>query len=545
MAGMTIAEITELRRNGQLERALKEAEDLFAQFKNKFTATALYWCLYDIFKKEGSADKLKLLYENMKSLYDNYCGEDELIRRSLDKLETRISTPLFFQLREAIERAKDGHNDKDFNDALNRMWRESTFPAHLHPEYAWLIYYTLKSTPSYEVRQRKVLFHRYLNLHRPAPSPLHSGILSEAIKTKQSHPLQFRFRDFINLWGIKNISEQDWEQFKTDEGSIVTSNVEKLIGLYANELKTEKAKAPQEFSELVDKALLKIKNNQNLFLYKAIVLISQDKRANALDYYKKLILKTPKKFYLWQHAADLVEDINVKICLLCKALTIERNEEFLGNCRLKLAVLLIRKGMYAEAKRELEIYRDFYLTKGWHLKFEFKQIYNSLSSVEAAQNNKVLYERYSTLGDDFVHEGLPTILALKVNEKLVEDKNRKGKKVNVWTLRTKEKTLILKNPTRFGLKKEMPNGTLFKVIMPDDTILGVKAIEAIPEDTDWIKRAEGVVKLRTNVNGKKYCMIADAYIPERFLSGVSDNQRLSVLAYLQEERWTPASVSIT
>lgn len=535
---LTIPEITELRKNGQLDRAFREADQLFTRFKNKFTATALFWCIYDTFKQEQEKERLEMLFDRMAILYDTYCQGDDFIHNAFNKVEIKIKHPLFFQLREAIFSAKNGDIDSGLNRKLETMWKEGEFPKYLHLEYAWLLYYSIKSTPTYELKERKKMFNRYLKLNAPKPSVLHSRILSEAIKTKQSHPDQFRIRDFIKLWGLENLIEQDWEQIRTDEGHLVTSTVEKLIGIYTKELKTNKVRSDEEFSKLVDEALLKIKNNTNLSLYKALVLVSQDKAKEALDYYRRLIIKSPSRCYLWQQAADLVEDENVKIGLLCKAISVERNEEFLGNCRLKLSHLLIRKGMYAEAKKELEIYKEFYISKGWHLKFEFIRVYHSLSSIIPTKENKYLYKEYFDYGEDFVYSGLPTMLAIKVNEKMIEDKTQKGRGQILWTLRTKERTLTLKNPLRFKSIQETRFNHLYNIIMVDEKIVWIKEIESLPQDVDWIKRVDGEVRLRVNANGNMYCVVDGVYVGSKLLRDIDDKQRVSVLAYFQEDKWS-------
>lgn len=79
--------------------------------------------------------------------------------------------------------------------------------------------------------------------------------------------------------------------------------------------------------------------------FKATVLISQGKKEEALDYYKNLILQYPSKFYLWNQTAELIEDYDTKIGLLCKALTCGTEDEFLGGVRLRLASLLNQKAL--------------------------------------------------------------------------------------------------------------------------------------------------------------------------------------------------------
>ena len=102
-------------------------------------------------------------------------------------------------------------------------------------------------------------------------------------------------------------------------------------------MKTDNVKSPDEFNILVDEALAKFPNNQNMPLYKATVLMSLGKKDEALEYYKALILKSPSKCYLWNQASELVEEVDLKIALLCKAISVECDESFIGGCRLNLA----------------------------------------------------------------------------------------------------------------------------------------------------------------------------------------------------------------
>ena len=76
------------------------------------------------------------------------------------------------------------------------------------------------------------------------------------------------------------------------------------------------------------------RQSQYMPFYKATVLKSRGKNAVALDYYRKLILKSPSKFYLWHQASALVEDADVRIALLCKAISTEKDESFIGRCRI-------------------------------------------------------------------------------------------------------------------------------------------------------------------------------------------------------------------
>ena len=379
----------------------------------------------------------------------------------------------------------------------------------------------------------------------PKPSSLHSLILVEAIKVEQNTPLQFRIRDFIRIWGLENLRDEDWEQYRTEEGNTLPSTVEKLISVYAKELKTDGVESSEDFCQLVDKALAKYPKNQNMPYYKAAVLISQGKVQDALTYYKNLILQFPSKFYLWNQTAELVEDIDMKIGLLCKALTCGADDEFLGGVRLRLAFLLYQKGMSENAKYELERYRETYQNKGWNLKPEFWQIYNQVHSVEKAIDNNMIYSEYAIKADEFIYSSLPTVVSVKVTETQSEDRNHPERKITTWILRTANNTIRLRKPAKFRLNRRTPNGAIFDVKLHDGRIVWIKKHTG-SLSVPWLKEISGEVQLRTDRNGKKYAIISRSYIGENLLQGINNGQRLRFLSIQQRDgRWSAISIITT
>lgn len=537
---MTIKEITALRKSGHLQEALEAAEIEFAQSINRYTVGALFWCLNDLYKQKNGDDATSII-ERMKTLYTDYCICDEYMQKAIASAERQI-LPHFHQIKNAVENAKGGADAVSAHQQATVWYNEGQLDRQLYSDFGWLTYYALKQTAVGETRKRKVLLNQYLQLDLPKPSILHSLILGEAIKVEQNTPLQFRIRDFIRIWGLDNLREEDWDQYRTEEGNTLPSTVEKLIGVYAKELKTDGVESSEDFSQLVDKALAKYPKNQNMPYFKAIVLISQCKVQEALTYYKNLILQFPSKYYLWNQTAELVEDIDTKIGLLCKALTCGTDDEFLGSVRLRLAALLHQKGMSENAKHELERYRDTYQNKGWNLKPEFWQLYNQVSSVEKAIDNNMLYSEYAVKADEFIYSSLPTVVAAKVAETQSEDRNHTGRKITTWILRTAKDTIRLRKPTKFRLNRRTPNGAIFDVKLQDGRIVWIKEhIGSI--SVSWLKEVSGEVLLRTDRNGKKYAIISGSYIGENLLKDINDGQRIKFLSTQQKDgRWSAISI---
>ncbi len=539
---MTIKEITALRKAGRLEEALRAAENEYRLNADKYTAGTLFWCLNDICKQETDEDAKASCYELMKSLYENYCSGDEYMPKSLNTIERSLD-PVSKELKEATECAKNGTLTDATIEKCQGLLENGNLNKNLYKDFGWLIYYNLKNTDTSKAADRKRLLWYYLSLELPRPELLHSLILSEAVRVEKNTPLQFRIRDFMNLWGWDNLRPDDWKQFQTDKGNTKSSLVEKLIAVYSKELKTDKVSSPEEFSLLIDEALSIFPNNQNMPLYKAIVLMSLGKKNEALEYYKELILKSPSKCYLWNQASELVESVDLRIALLCKAISVERDESFIGGCRLNLAKALIEKNMMANAKCELDKYQEFYVLKGWKLKPEYQDAVCQVPQDTQAEDNSSLYEKYIPIAEEFVYSALPTQLAIKTDDKQLDDKKRPGRKFTQWILRTNAGVVKLKKPTKFGLDNKMKNGTLFDIKLHDGVIVWIKVSQQNTLQQDWVKSEEGLVKLRVDRNGKSFAILNGTYIGEKLLRDVADGQYVKIVAVVQDDgRWSAISL---
>lgn len=322
----------------------------------------------------------------------------------------------------------------------------------------WLIYYALRHTPPTAVMPRKRLLAQYLRLDIPRPSGLHSLILSEAVKTERNAPVKFRFRDFIKLWGIDNLQEADWEQRVTEDGKIMPSLVEKMIGAYSRDVKAEKGAVDADISAIIDTALERFPNNPNMPYFKAACLMAQGHRAEALEYYKKLLLKYPTKYYLWDQASALVDDLDTRIALLCRAVSMGDDDGYLGAARLRLADALIDKGLANNAKTELDRYRSTYAARGWGIKHEFRVTAYRIPLDTPGADNARLYESYAPAADKFLLDSLPEIDVVKVGDKMADDRYHPGRRYRLWTLKGPSRLYYLKNPRKYGLDPQTQNG---------------------------------------------------------------------------------------
>ncbi|MGN0214708.1 MAG: DUF7017 domain-containing protein, partial [Muribaculaceae bacterium] len=217
-------------------------------------------------------------------------------------------------------------------------------------------------------------------------------------------------------------------------------------------------------------------------------------------------------------------------------------DNFIVNVRLTLAKLLIQAGMPSNAKYELEKHRQTCQNNGWNLKEEFRNLYNQLTSVEAAADNTAIYTEYSVKTDDFIYSSFPSVLAVKVDEKQNDDRNHPGRKITTWTLRTEKSTERLRKPNKYGLNRRTPNGAIFEIKVNDGKIVWIKPHSG-PINESWLKEHCGEVHMRTDRNGRCYAIISGSYVGEKLLKGISDGQQITVLSILQKDgRWSAITI---
>lgn len=451
-------------------------------------------------------------------------------------------TPHSQELKDVISAAKNGQDTKSQYQQFVRLYESGNMAESLYPDFGWLIYYTLKSTSPDDTIQRKELLYNYLKLGLTTPCLLHSLILSEAVKVEHNTPMQFRIREFADHWGLENLREEDWQQYHTEAGNTLPSLVEKLIGAYVKELRTNHIQPSEGFSHLVDRALQVYPTSQNMPYFKATMLIAEGKREEAISYYRTLILRFPSKFYLWYQTAVLIDDIDTQIGLLGKALTLGDDEQFLGGVRLTMAKLLSKKGDLSHAKYELEKYRRLYESKGWKIKSEFSKLYNQLLDINASNDNRSIYNEYAVKADEFIYSQLPEQAAVKISEKMIDDRHRDGHTVPIWILKTRSGVLRLKKPAKFGLDRRLRIGTVFSIRVHDDKIVWIKALDTIPT-TDWIKETKGEVRVHAGNYSKRYGFVDGVYVGDKLLESVSDGQQVRCLAIKQDDgRWSAVSL---
>lgn len=321
---------------------------------------------------------------------------------------------------------KDHTRAREAFEALYPVWKQGNLPARLNNSFAWVIYYHVRheqeTMPSLEMRQALAA---YLSLDNERPSRLHSRILLMATRLK-ARDAEFKFGKFFEMWGMDNLTDEDWQQDKKEgrEGTVTfVSIAEHAIRLYAKELHEMRAKEfNSDFEPLLVKAVKQYPTQSLYKYYLARLYAATGRKAKALKAYKKLALITGQS-YIWSDLAALLTDPVQRKAALCKALLLQRDVNKTGRLHLGLAQLLIKENRFPEAACELSQYRDIYTRNGWHLSDFYQRLRQSVpADTQPVRDNRSFYQASLAALDDFLYSDLPEV-ALTLT---TEFKDRRG-----------------------------------------------------------------------------------------------------------------------
>jgi hypothetical protein len=249
------------------------------------------------------------------------------------------------------------------------------------------------------------LFEQYnCNYSKHGQSKWHSEILNLAERFMKEND-EFRFLDFFKNWNPENLNPDDWKETKKDEHTykpLGTKAIKKAFSV----LKTQPSE--QNLSWLIkpyEAAIKLFPDDEWLLREMALLHFKNNELELAIKIYKKLVLELADKYYIWQEFSEcMVFDNSLKIGMLSKALSLEKNEDFLGDIHLDLAKSLINENLLENAHIELEAYKKHREIKGWKLSSLYDDFYKKVNSIkQSLKDNQEVYKKYIPFAENFAY----------------------------------------------------------------------------------------------------------------------------------------------
>ena len=532
---MSYREVNELRKNDQLDEALEMANADLEKDNSAWSYRALFWVLHDMCKQclaNEQKDQAAQLVERMKEILPNMEErQDSVAEKQINFLEQQLS-PFTAIIKQADQDSRDSRTVvKAFNDVKDIVCNDEIGLDDFQQRTAgWILYryakHQLEEKATYNV---KLALSLYLKLKIEKPSPLHSSILRMAVELETEFKNDFKFTTFLEMWGFENFSEEDWEQFTTDDGRKLPCLVEKAIGRYCKELVDDHINlVPDEFIQLIEKARNRFPRDGKLELNYARLLAVRGDIDKAVTAYRKVTERLPQP-YIWQELANIINDREIKQAILCKVITMQRDEQFLGDTRLRLAGQLIEDGNYASAKRELEIYYKARQERGWAVRDPYYELSGKIpTGTQAPANNQSLYDNKLERLMSFMYPDAPTIVMF-FNGKTFNNKNGKKRAKLV----APDGTSIILSPGHLP-RHPSRQPYYFYTVKYVKGERGMEPLEIKPLDTQEGVRQfqviDGDVRIKVKPDGKRFGFVGDCYIHQNVLGNITEGQHLKVLA---------------
>lgn len=367
---MSFKEVSALRKEGKLEEALALAtQDLEGDPENVWNKRAISWVYYDFLKHDAEQDHLEACVEHLEKIKDLNLSEEE------DMLFDQVA------------------------------WKVGK------------VIYTLGKAEQvdYEIANR--IFDCIQRFHFTKPSAGYSFLLKAFLKLNKDWN---RFIGFCDWWNLDNFQAEDYlpEEF---DGKRMMPLAEQAYVAYSRKLVAQ-LKVPFsssrdalkqkiiEFLPRLDHITEAHPEYQYPAYYKAKLLIGTGDQDNVLSAFIPFARQKRNDFWVWDLLADHFQsDREKRFACLCKALSLNSPEEYLGKVRQKFIQELINKENYPAARLEIDQLLQVREDKGWKIPGKVQSWISSewYKSTEAAKSNTGLYKSHIAIAEELLYADMP------------------------------------------------------------------------------------------------------------------------------------------
>ncbi len=368
----TYSEIVEMRKSGNYLAAYDMAMAVKAEDPGcLWVNNQIGWCLFEILKANASIHKSVEFVQRLQEFAD------------LNK-----------------ERPLDGFILKSI------VWPIRTFVASCCNEQA------LQENPLYQV------FGVMQQIPFDATDENYGILLGAFVKAKKWGGL----KQFIEWWNLDNIKEKDCQPYVTPDGVKIMPIAEQAYIAYSNILLDEidRKVANEESVKSYVERLTQVNSWRPEFqytnYYRAKLLLGIGRNEEAIAALMPFVKKKAKDYWVWDLLGDAETDEDLRMSCYCKALSCSGKEQFLRKLHLKLCDLLLKKGLYDEARVELNTAITISNDNGWAIPLKY-QDYTTESWYQSAKGNGTnteFYKSNSQAAEQLAYSDYPQIAIVVV-----------------------------------------------------------------------------------------------------------------------------------
>jgi len=226
---MSFKEVTELRKSGRLNDALKLAQEDLRFEQNEWSFSALFWVLNDMCKVALTNNNIEIanrIFNDLEKVFDSLSDYEGFAEKAMDSLKRKLDPNS-----DIIQRASCLSKEGEYVQALKiyqDLYKQKRLNVVHHESYGWTIYHYLsKNLGDLASLETRTLLRDYMVLGNNRPSQLHTLFLNLAIKVSERFE-DFKLLPFVRMFGVNNLSREDY-QTSYIEGKPIKPFIERLL----------------------------------------------------------------------------------------------------------------------------------------------------------------------------------------------------------------------------------------------------------------------------------------------------------------------------
>lgn len=394
---MSVKKIKELRHAGKLDEALQMAHQVLeTEPDNIWNKRAAAWVYYDFLKNNSEPNSFEVFKDNLIKIKDLQLPEDD--KFMFDKCAWRIGSLVF----------------------------------------------RLQNADNVDYGKINMLFEIIKDFNFSKPSNAYSFIYKAFHKGYQNWS---KYLDFADWWNFDNLHLDDYlkEEFN---GKKIMSIAEQAYIAYSKKLlegeMTDSFRHQrvidniriQSFLPKLDSLIERHPEYQYPLYFKVKLLLVLENYNNVLTTFLPFAKQKKNDFWVWKLLAEIFSnDKDIQFACYCKALSLKTSDVYLVKLKQNFAEILIEKGMYSEAKTEIEKVIAIRESQQWRLPNQIEQWKDTewYRSISSNNNNLHLYSSYIKQAEEILFQDIQEeIIAVEfVNEtcgilNFVKDKQKFG-----------------------------------------------------------------------------------------------------------------------
>ena len=360
-------QIRELRKNGDIDRALELAQEHLDEAINSiWLKREIGWVYYAKAKHAAETNDVDVAAEMLGKIADLGfdCSDESILAQSIPWVYSTIAKSL----------VETYGNDRDFEQNVRHL-----------------------------VNLLKQLVEVANRVPMERPSKGYSSFMSHVHRLfKDRHGYATVFHEI----GFQSFSAEDYAPYQSQSGRSVLPLVEKIFLAYTKALLEGIARnneVAKQYAEQFLEVLNGVKQNHHNFIWTDFnitkLLRALNRTNEAIASCRDFIQRKPKEFWAWVCLGQIYEESNVELALscYCVALSCRADEEFMVSAMEDAARTMAKAGYYNEARTEIERAVRVRMEKWGRIpdSLESMKHHDWYNNATVQQNNTQFYKEHS------------------------------------------------------------------------------------------------------------------------------------------------------